>query len=154
MPPKNANADNEEPAARGAVKPAAFRTLVVDASRFMEASIEHVLAAEGRTVLTASSSKSALERTRQFQPDLIFLDGGLIDAEGIEVLGELLIEQASAAVVVVAREASVAQAVETIKMGALDYLERPLRLEKVLELVESQLEWFRRAPASAPRAKG
>jgi DNA-binding NtrC family response regulator len=119
-----------------------FRTLVVDADRFMTTPLELLLAADGQGVLTADSPESALAMTRQFQPNLILLDAGVIGGSHLELLGELLIEQAEAAVVVIARQASIAEAVEAIKMGALDYLERPLDLKRLARLIEEQRAWF------------
>jgi DNA-binding response OmpR family regulator len=115
-----------------------FRTLVVDGHFFLTGFLEKFLEVEGHVILTATSVKEALAKTRQFQPDLILLDGGLDGVQGLELLGELLIEQASAAVVVLARTPSIAEAVEAIKMGALDYLDQPLDLQKLKQAIETQ----------------
>jgi two-component system nitrogen regulation response regulator GlnG len=135
--------DDAQP--KAVAKPASFRTLVVDADHFMSAALEQALTADGQLILTADSAKSALDLTRQFQPDLILLDSGIEGAQNLELLGELLIEQASAAVVVVARNASVREAVEAMKMGALDYLERPLDPKKIAEVCSTQQAWFKDA---------
>jgi DNA-binding NtrC family response regulator len=117
---------------------AQFRTLVVDGHFFLTGFLEKFLEAEGHAILSANSVKEALAKTRQFQPDLILLDGGLDGVQGLELLGELLIEQASAAVVIMARTPSIAEAVEAIKMGALDYLDQPLDLQKLKQAIETQ----------------
>jgi DNA-binding NtrC family response regulator len=135
--------DNARP--KAAAKPASFKTLVVDGSHFMNAALEQTLTVNGQLVLTADSAKLALDMTRQLQPDLILLDSGIEGAQNLELLGELLIEQASAAVVVIARNASVAEAVEAMKMGALDYLERPLDPKKIAQVCETQQAWFKDA---------
>jgi DNA-binding NtrC family response regulator len=115
-----------------------FKTLVVDGHFFLTDFLEKFLEAEGHLIFTATSAKEALAKTRQFQPDLILLDDSLQGTQGLELLGELLMEQASAAVVVLARKPSVPEAVEAIKMGALDYLEQPLDLQKLKHAVETQ----------------
>lgn len=130
---------------RPEAKTASFRTLVVDGDHFMDASMEKALEAQGHLVLTADSAQAALDKTRQFQPDLILLDAGIPGAENLELLSELLVEQASAAVIVVARDASISEAVEAIKMGALDYLERPVDVKKIKKLAENQQAWFKDA---------
>src|SRR6478735_6066340 len=93
---------------------ASFRTLVVDGGHFMSAAVEEALKAGGRQILTADSAEQALDLTRQFQPDLILLDAAAEGPRNLELLGELLIEQAKAAVVVVARSPSIAGAVEAM----------------------------------------
>ena len=126
-------------------KTATFRTLVVDGDNFMSPAVEKALEGQGHLILTADSAKTALEKTRQFQPDLILLDSGIQGSQSLELLGELLIEQASAAVVVVARNPSIAEAVLAIKMGALDYLVRPIEAKTIAQVSLDQQAWFKDA---------
>lgn len=146
MSPNNAAPlpQDDAPSEQKAVK-RAFRSLVVGGAHFLTPAVEKALEAEGNLVLTADSAKSALEKTRQFQPGLIFLYLGSDAPQELELLGELLIEQASAAVVVVAGKPSIVQAVDAIKLGALDYFELPLEPKKVSELIASQQTWFKEA---------
>ena len=136
---------NEEIQGQAQAKPATFRTLVVDSSQFMVPALEKAMVAQGHLILTADSGESAMKATRQFQPDLILLDGGVEGDQTLALLGELLVEQASAAVVVVARQGSIVEAVEAMKMGALDYLERPLDAAKIALVTETQQAWFKHA---------
>lgn len=152
MNPNHAHKDPGEdgqPAPRPAAKAALLRALVVDGDRFMSVALERSLEAHGYAVVTADSAASALDRTRALQPDLILLDSGVDASKSMELLGELLIEQACAAVVVVARTPSIAEAVSVIKIGALDYLERPLDMKRFEELLETQQAWRVDAPSPA-----
>lgn len=150
MTETNAQASsNDDAQARPEAKKRSFRTLVVEGSHFLTPAVETALEAQGHLVLLADSAKSALAQTRQFQPELILLYMGTDPAKDLELLGELLIEQASAAVVVVAGVPSISQAVETIKLGALDYLEQPLDARKISQLIEAQEAWFKDDAAAA-----
>jgi DNA-binding NtrC family response regulator len=132
-----------EIAAAAAPENAHFRTLVVDGNHFFTGFLEKFLETAQHFILTADSAQDAIAKTRQFQPDLILLDSGLDGGNGLELLGELLMEQASAAVIVMARQPSAAEAVEAMKMGALDYLEQPLDPQKLSQAIEIQKQLFK-----------
>ena len=129
--------------AAAAAQNAHFRTLVVDGNHFFGGFLEKFLENQKHFILTADSAQDAIAKTRQFQPDLILLDSGLEGVKGLELLGELLMEQASAAVIVLARKPSIPEAVEAIKLGALDYMEQPLDPQKLKEAIESQKQLFK-----------
>ena len=122
---------------------AQFRTLVVDGNFFFTGFLEKFLEAEGHFILTASTLKDAIAKTRQFQPDLILLDSELDGTPGLALLGELLMEQSSAAVILLARQPSIADAVEAIKLGAMDYFERPLDPQRLRHAIEVQKLLFK-----------
>ena len=144
MESKRAESFEEDPRpAPAGAKAKAFRTLVVDAGHFMTPVLEKALEAQGLLILTADSAQGALDLTRQMQPDLILLDSGIDGGQNLELLGELLIEQSAAAVIVVARSGSITEAVEAMKMGALDYLEGPLDAVQLAQVCETQRAWFK-----------
>jgi ActR/RegA family two-component response regulator len=116
----------------------AFKTLVIDANFFFAGSLEEFLENQGHAIQRASSASEALAKARDFQPDLIFLDSELDAVSGLHILPELLMEQPAAAVIVMARNPQIAEAVEAIKRGAADYLARPLDFGKLLQVIEFQ----------------
>lgn len=120
-----------------------FRTLVVDGNFFFSGFLEKFLESEGHFILTAATVKDAIAKTRQFQPDLILLDNELEGHAGPALLAELLLEQASAAVILMARKPSISEAVEAIKLGAIDYFERPLDAQKLKHAIETQKALFK-----------
>ena len=126
-----------------ALKNTQFRTLVVDGNFFFTGFLEKFLEAEGHYILTAATIKDAVSKTRQFQPDLILLDSELDGTTGLALLGELLMEQSSAAVIMLARQPSIADAVEAIKLGATDYFERPLDPQRLRNAIENQKALFK-----------
>ena len=117
---------------------APLKTLVIDANFFFAGSLEEFLENQGHAIQRASSASEALAKTRDFQPDLIFLDSELDAVSGLHILPELLMEQPSAAVIVMARNPQIAEAVEAIKRGAAEYLARPLDFNKLIQVIEFQ----------------
>jgi DNA-binding response OmpR family regulator len=142
------NASRQFQAAVEAQKNSQFRTLVVDGNFFFTGFLEKFLESEGHFILTASTIKDAVAKTRQFQPDLILLDSELEGVAGLALLGELLMEQSSAAVILLARQPSIADAVEAIKLGATDYFERPLDPQRLRHAIDNQKALFKNQQTS------
>jgi DNA-binding response OmpR family regulator len=114
-----------------------FTTLVVDAAGPSDGFLENFIRAQGHVIVHAATAAEALARTRECLPDLILLDNQLEGVAGLALIPELLMERADAAVIVMARRPSAGEAVESIKLGAADYLERPFdpfRLKQAIDL--------------------
>jgi DNA-binding response OmpR family regulator len=129
-------------AASAAGKNLFFTTLVVNNHFPLDGVIESFLKSEGHSMLTAGTPQEALAKIRQFQPDLILLDSELDGVNGLALLPELLFEQVSAAVIILASKPSVSDAAESIKLGAVDYFERPLDPEKLKRIIDIQKALF------------
>ena len=123
-----------------------FTTLVVDGRSNFIGILEDFLKTEAHSILRAESAEDAVAKTRQYQPDLILLDSELEGITGLALLGELLLEQNSAAVIMLAMHPSVPDAVEAIKRGAVDYLERPLDLKRLKQSIDIQKALFKDPP--------
>jgi DNA-binding response OmpR family regulator len=136
-------ADSEDPADSLTGKNPFFTTLVVDGKLTFVGVLEDFLKAEGHFILRAETAEEALAKTRQFQPDLILLDSELEGVTGLALMGELLLEQASAAVILLARNPSIAESVEAIRRGAVDYMDRPLDLAKLKQAIDIQKALFK-----------
>jgi len=119
-----------------------FTTLVVDANFSFGGFLESFLETEGHSILRASSAEDALAKTRQFQPDLILLDNDLNGISAVALLPALLMEQASAAIILLAGTPSISEAVEAIKRGAADYLARPVNPQKLKQAIDAQHRLF------------
>jgi DNA-binding response OmpR family regulator len=115
-----------------------FTTLVVDANFSFAGFLENFLETEGHSILRASSAEDALAKTRRFQPDLILLDNDLNGISAVALLPALLMEQASAAIILLAATPSISEAVEAIKRGAADYLARPINPQKLKQAIDAQ----------------
>lgn len=82
----------------------------------------------------AESLHQGLEITGQFMPDLVLLDMRLPDGNGLELLSEFLAK--GIAVVIMTAHGEVSDAVTAIKLGALDYLKKPIDLDELLLIVQ------------------
>jgi DNA-binding NtrC family response regulator len=120
-----------------------FTTLVVDGKFSIDGVLEGFLKSEGHFILKADSPQEALSLTRRFQPDLILLDSQVEGVSGVALLPELLMEHNLAAVILLALTPSVSEAVEAMKWGAVDVLERPLDLKKLKLAVDIQKALFK-----------
>jgi DNA-binding NtrC family response regulator len=118
------------------------KVLLVDDGRALNGALEAFLETEGHQVLKAGTAQEALAKTAQFQPDLILLDSAAVDGPFTSLLGELLLEQSSAAVIILARTPSIDDAVESIRLGAIDYLPAPLDTQKLKRAIEAQKALF------------
>ena len=116
------------------VRSSSFTILVLDHNYILDGALADFLKLEGYRVLLASTAEEALAKTRQYQPDLILLDCEIKGIKCLSLLPELLVENPSAEVILLASRPSASSVLEAIKLGAVDYFERPLDL-KGLKLV-------------------
>jgi DNA-binding NtrC family response regulator len=140
LPEGRPSRDGAKPFRHAAEKGSVFTTLVVNSQLTPDGVVKAFLYAEGHSILIADSAQNALDMTRQFQPDLILLDNEMEGVKGLALLPQLLFAQVSAAVVIMAFRASVLEAVEAIKLGAVEYIERPVdpkRLKRVIDIQKS-----------------
>jgi len=115
-----------------------FSTLVVEGDEAYAEFLAGFLKAEGHYILRADSAATALAMVKQHWPDLILLNREMSGSNGLKFLPELLMEHPSAAIIMMASHSSSADAVEAIKLGAVDYLERPLDPEKLRAAIAVQ----------------
>ncbi|HUF79228.1 MAG TPA: UDP-3-O-acyl-N-acetylglucosamine deacetylase [Thermoanaerobaculia bacterium] len=127
--------------------------LIVDDEPGILATLSDILTDEGYRTLTTSSGREALELYGRERPDLVFLDIWLADRDGLETLQALKQLDPEAAVIMISGHGTASTAVKSIKMGAHDYLEKPLSYDQTLRAVAAALgerAAGRRAAAPAP----
>ncbi|MDR1922395.1 MAG: sigma-54 dependent transcriptional regulator [Candidatus Adiutrix sp.] len=121
--------------------------LVVDDERDIRLTIGGLLGDEGYLVAQASSGSEALERIDESAPELVILDLWMQNAEqGFDVLTRIREEYPHLPVVVISGHGNIETAVRAVKLGAFDYIEKPLSADKLLLTVERALS-FRRLSA-------
>ncbi|MBI5014578.1 MAG: sigma-54-dependent Fis family transcriptional regulator [Deltaproteobacteria bacterium] len=108
------------------------RILVVDDEESILRSLEGVLHDEGYEVVTASSGEEALEKVEAEDPDLVLLDVWLPGKDGIETLEALRGRLHGLPVLMMSGHGSIETAVKATRLGAHDFIEKPLNLDKVL----------------------
>ncbi len=116
------------------------RILVVDDEQDIRESFCGILEAEGYRTQGASSLSEGRHAAAQFAPQLVLLDLGLPDGNGIELLEELRSERPELSVVVITAETKVEVAVKAMRLGATDYLEKPIGLDRLLTTARLCLE--------------
>ena len=114
-----------------------MKILVIDDERPIRNSLKEILMDEGYEVETAESGAQALELVDKEKFDVIFCDIKMPGMDGIEVLGKLVEMGLDAAVVMISGHADIDTAVECIKKGAFDFIEKPLDLNRILITIKN-----------------
>jgi DNA-binding NtrC family response regulator len=124
--------------------------LVVDDEADIRNTIREILSEEGYEVATAANAAQARDALRGRAPQLVLLDIWMPDADGISLLREWQQEdQVRCPVVILSGHGTVETAVEATRLGAADFVEKPLSLNKLLRTVEKALEGARPAVRGA-----
>src|ERR1041385_1569876 len=113
-------------AERTAPQPPAGRVLLVDDEPDQVALLRAMLTPLGMEVTTAESAEQAQQVFRRHPVDLVVTDLHLPGASGIDLIRQLRQVETPPAVVLITGEGSVASAVEALKLGASDYLQKPI----------------------------
>ena len=102
-----------------------------------------ILEYEGYDVLEASSGPEGLAMIERDAPDLVFLDIKMPGLDGLEALQRIRQSNESLPVVIISGHGTVSTAVEATKLGAFDFIEKPLASERVLVTIRNALDQTR-----------
>jgi DNA-binding NtrC family response regulator len=129
-----------------------YRVLVVDDEADIRALIQEILSDEGYAVTAAANAVEARAARDAQQFDLILLDIWMPDTDGITLLREWSENgNLTCPVVIMSGHGTVDTAVEATRLGAFDFVEKPLSLAKLLRTVEAALQSADRQTATARR---
>jgi DNA-binding NtrC family response regulator len=132
----------------------ASRILVVDDEADIRGLLKEILSEEGYEVEVAADATQARSSRASQVPDLVLLDIWMPDTDGITLLREWSVADGyDCPVVMMSGHGTVETAVEATRLGAFDFVEKPLSLTKLLRTVERALDAGRRKRLSA-RAQG
>ena len=120
--------------------PRAETILVVDDEHLIRWSVEQVLRREGYGVLQAGTGADALRLTQAESPDLVLLDIQLPDANGLEILERLRAGDPDLPVIMITAHGGVESAVRAMKLGAHDYVIKPVNFEELSLSIRKALE--------------
>jgi len=115
------------------------KIMVIDDEVSIRSSLSDILMDEGYDVILASDGHEALERLSLDIPDLILLDIWMPGMDGTEVLKEIKKRWPDIKVIVISGHGNIETAVKATKLGASDYIEKPLSLEGILLAVRKVL---------------
>ncbi len=113
--------------------------LIVDDEAGVRAALSGVLRDEGYTVDAVDSGEACLDRVTRAPYDVIVLDIWLPGMDGLTTLSRLRERRVDAPVVMISGHGNIESAVRAIKMGAYDFVEKPLSLEKTVLVVSNAL---------------
>jgi len=116
------------------------RVLVIDDEKAIRETLAEVLADEGYAVTATESGEEGLKRLREEAFDLAFLDVWLRDRDGLSVLEAADGRLSEIPVVMISGHANVETAVKAVRLGAYDFLEKPLSLERVVLTAQKAIE--------------
>jgi two-component system, NtrC family, response regulator AtoC len=117
-----------------------FKILVIDDEPILRDSLEIALKAGNHDVVSARTGEEGLELFEKENPDLVLLDHWLPGMNGDEVLRRIKESHPALPVVIMTAQGSIELAVQSMKMGAFDFLVKPFELEQVESVVEKGLE--------------
>jgi len=123
--------------------------LVVDDEPAIQTTLRGVLEDEGYRVTTVGSGEDALRFVTEEHPDVVFLDIWMPKKDGLDTLAELKRARPEAPVIMISGHGTIETAVKATRLGAYDFIEKPLSLEKTLLAVTRALEHTRLARENA-----
>ena len=117
--------------------------LIVDDEASILQSLSGLLSDEGFEVITASNGYEALKVIDRECPDLVLLDIWMPGIDGIETLKEIKKENPHLQVIIITGHGTIETAVTATKLGAFDFIEKPLSIDRVIVAINNALN-FRR----------
>jgi two-component system, NtrC family, response regulator AtoC len=116
------------------------KILVVDDEKNMRWALERALKAQGYEVYQAEDGKQGLEAALHIRPELVILDLKMPEMDGLAVLTALKEQVPEIMVVMITAHGSTASAVEAMKLGAYDYINKPFDIDELKLVVAKALE--------------
>jgi len=108
------------------------KVLVVDDEKNIRISLSSILEDEGYEVITTESGEDALRIVEEKPVDLVLLDVKLPGIDGIQVLEQVLEKHPDMDVIMISGHSDISVAVKAVKIGAYDFMEKPLSLPKIV----------------------
>jgi UDP-3-O-[3-hydroxymyristoyl] N-acetylglucosamine deacetylase len=122
------------------------KVLIIDDEKDILESLSSILNDEGFHVFKATDGREGLSIFEREKPEIVLLDVWMPEMDGLQVLKKIKKKDKNAVVIVISGHGTISTAVEAVKVGAYDFLEKPLSIDKVLEVIfrslggESQLK--------------
>ena len=116
------------------------KILIIDDERAIRRAMREILEFEEFEVEEAENGKEGLEKAKSTTFDIIFCDIKMPLMDGMEVLEELIKEKVESPVIMISGHGNIDTAVQAIKKGAFDFIEKPLDLNRILVTIRNAKE--------------
>jgi two-component system nitrogen regulation response regulator NtrX len=117
------------------------KILIIDDEVGILDTVSGILEDEGYTTLTAKDAETAIEILDKEDVDLVFLDVWLPKMSGIEAIKKIKEKDFHIPVIMISGHGNVEVAVQAVKLGAFDFLEKPLSMERIILTAERALQF-------------
>lgn len=114
--------------------------LVIDDQRSIRSTLEDILTMEGYGITTAEDGAKGLEAFRSGDFDAVLTDIKMPNMDGMELLDKITAEKPGCPVIMISGHGDIDTAVESIKKGAYDFIQKPLDLNRLLITVKNAVE--------------
>jgi UDP-3-O-[3-hydroxymyristoyl] N-acetylglucosamine deacetylase len=115
------------------------KVLIIDDEKQILDSLSAILKDDGFEVFTAKEGREGLNLFDTVKPEIVLLDVWMPELDGLQVLKMIKEKKKDAIVIVISGHGTISTAVEAVKVGAYDFLEKPLSIDKVLEVISRGL---------------
>ncbi len=113
------------------------KILIIDDERSIRRALREILEFEKFEIEEAENGKEGLEKAKNESFDVIFCDIKMPQMDGMEVLDDLIQSEVATPVIMISGHGNIETAVESIKKGAFDFIEKPLDLNRILVTVRN-----------------
>lgn len=117
-----------------------MKILIIDDERSIRNTMKDILEFEGHEITLASDGKEGLEASRQAAFDAIFCDIKMPNMDGIEFLESARAEGCEASIIMISGHGDIDTAVKCIQLGAFDFIQKPLDLNRILITLKNATE--------------
>jgi DNA-binding NtrC family response regulator len=114
--------------------------LIIEDDKFFNKFLSECLSDKGYQVHAVATGSEGLEIVRNMRPDLVLLDLMLPDVSGLDILGKIRDSYETPQVIMLTGYGSIETAIEAIKLGASDYLTKPIREDELLLSIKKNLK--------------
>ncbi|MDB5336075.1 MAG: sigma-54-dependent Fis family transcriptional regulator [Planctomycetaceae bacterium] len=130
--------------------------LLIDDETGIRFTIQEILTRDDVRVLTAANARDGLQLVREESPDVILLDIRLEGQSGLDVFHEIKQINPRSLVIFITGHGTTDTAIEAMKLGAFDYLVKPLDFNQLQQVVEQafKISWLMNVPTTVDSAEG
>jgi FixJ family two-component response regulator len=116
-----------------------YKVLIIDDEKAILDSLSSVLTDEGLYVFKTTDPREGLKIFEEEGPEIVLLDIWMPDMDGLQVLKQMKSQGKDSRIIAISGHGTISTAVEAVKSGAYDFLEKPLSIEKVMEVISRAL---------------